>query len=72
MKMQKKGNKKVNKEKPDYDLLIQYQNGDTHLIHLSLGNEDQESVLMYAGHENDVFYVSTEATKKLKELLDIK
>ena len=41
----------VNKEKPDYDILVQYADGNTHGLHLLMGNEGEQSVFMYIGNE---------------------
>ncbi|GAE93639.1 hypothetical protein JCM21714_2739 [Gracilibacillus boraciitolerans JCM 21714] len=62
----------VTKEKPDYDIMIYYENGDTHLLHLALGSKDQESQFMYMGHEKNVFIVSSEYTNKLRNILDVR
>ena len=59
----------TSKEDPNYDLRIQYENGDIHMLHMLLGHQGQESVLMYAGHENRVFYISPKATAELRKIL---
>ncbi|MGM8363913.1 hypothetical protein ACLIBG_00395 [Virgibacillus sp. W0181] len=59
----------VNNVKPDYDILVQYEDGGTHLLHLILGDEGEESVLMYVGHEKKLYYVSSQATNKLREII---
>ncbi len=33
----------VDTEKPDYDILIRYENGETHGLHLVLGNTGEKS-----------------------------
>lgn len=60
----------VGTEKPHYDLLIRYENGETHGLHLVLGNTGEKSRVMYVGHENNGFDISSEDTKVLKEVLD--
>ncbi|MYL58245.1 hypothetical protein GLW20_12085 [Virgibacillus halodenitrificans] len=60
----------VGTEKPDYDILIRYENGETHGLHLVLGNTREESRVMYVGHENNVFDISPEGTKVLRGVLD--
>ena len=56
-------------EKPDYDILIRYENGDTQGLHLLLGNAGDESVITYIGHENYGYIVSLEDTNELRKLL---
>lgn len=56
--------------KPDYDFLIHYENGNTHGLHLLLGNSGEESVFMYIGHENMGYIISPEDTSKLRNLVD--
>src|SRR5690625_286169 len=53
----------VAKDRPDYDLLIRYENGETHLLHLVLGNTGEKSRIMYIGHENNGFDILHEDTK---------
>ncbi|UOQ83527.1 hypothetical protein [Gracilibacillus salinarum] len=55
---------------PDYDILVRYENGETHGLHLILGNEGQESTLMYIGHESEGYIVSSESTEVLRKMLD--
>lgn len=64
--------KKVNveKEKPDYDIVVDYGNDETHLLHLVLGNEGEESRVMYMGHEVNGFDISTKDTEFLREMLE--
>ncbi|MDX8047030.1 hypothetical protein SH601_13635 [Gracilibacillus sp. S3-1-1] len=38
MKSAKLEDAKINEDKPDYDILVNYENGDTHLLHLILGD----------------------------------
>ena len=61
----------VTNEKPDYDILIRYENGDTHGLHLLLGNVEEESIIMYIGHENKGYVISPKDTNKLRRILDI-
>jgi major membrane immunogen (membrane-anchored lipoprotein) len=60
----------VDTEKPDYDILIRYENGETHGLHLVLGNTGEKSSVMYVGHENNSFDISPEGTKVLRSVLD--
>jgi len=61
----------VNNEKPDYDLFVRYKNGETHGLHLVLGNEGEESIFMYIGHEKNGYTISSEETKLLKSIIDV-
>ncbi|MBU8907525.1 hypothetical protein [Desertibacillus haloalkaliphilus] len=61
----------VSNDKPDFDILVNYENGERHLLHLILGDEGQESIFMYVGYEKNGFYVSPEATKVLKDSLEL-
>lgn len=58
-----------NRLNPDYDILVQYKNGDTHGLHLFLGNEDEESEFMYIGHEDTIYKVNPEGTRKLRQII---
>ena len=60
----------MTKEKPDFDILIRYENGDTQGLHLLLGNEGDERVITYIGHEKYGYIVSPEDTNELRKLLD--
>lgn len=60
----------VDTEKPDYDILIRYENGETHGLHLVLGNTGEKSRVMYVGHENNGFDISPEGTKGLRGVLN--
>jgi len=71
MKSAKIKDEKVNEEKPDYDILVNYENGDTHLLHLILGDKGENSVLMYVGHESNTYFVSPDATLELRKLLKV-
>ncbi|RLL48408.1 hypothetical protein D8M04_03870 [Oceanobacillus piezotolerans] len=59
----------VKNEKPDYDILVQYENGDTHGLHLVFDNEREESIVTFIGHEEVVYIISSQDTIRLKELL---
>jgi len=61
----------VTNEKPDYDILIRYENGDTHGLHLLLGNVEEESIVMYIGHENKGYIISPKDTNILRTILDV-
>ncbi|QTN00026.1 hypothetical protein ERJ70_12410 [Sediminibacillus dalangtanensis] len=61
----------VTNEKPDYDILIRYENGNTHGLHLQLGNAGEESVIMYIGHERNGYIVSPKDTNELRKLLGV-
>jgi hypothetical protein len=61
----------VTNEKPDYDILIRYANGDTQGLHLLLGNAGEESVIKYIGQDKNVFIVSIKDTNELRKLLGI-
>ncbi|RSL30494.1 hypothetical protein D7Z54_25665 [Salibacterium salarium] len=61
----------VSDDKPDYDLLINYADGGTHLLQLVLGSEGEESIFTYVGHEKNGFYVSPEDTKLLRDSLEL-
>ncbi|KOS68923.1 hypothetical protein AEA09_10450 [Lysinibacillus contaminans] len=64
-----KGNTQdVTNETPTYDILVRYENGDTHGLHLILGNEGEESVFMYIGYEES-YTVSPEDTYKLENII---
>ena len=60
----------VYKEIPDYDLLVRYANGETHGLHLKLGNIGEKSRVMYVGNENNGFDISPEDTKILRGILE--
>lgn len=55
---------------PDYDMLVHYENGETHGLHLDLGTPGEKSRIMYIGHENNGFDVSPEDTETLREIVD--
>lgn len=66
----RKQNVDVENEKPDYDVLVQYKNGETHGLHLSLGDSGKKSRIMYIGHENNGFDISPEDTDILRAMLN--
>jgi hypothetical protein len=57
-------------EKPDYDILIRYANGNTHGLHLVLGNKGEESRIMYIGNEKNGYIISPKDTDTLRKLFD--
>lgn len=61
----------VTKEKPDYDMLLSYANGETQGLHLLLGNPGEESVIMFIGQEKNRFIVSAKDINELRKLLGI-
>ncbi|MFC0525453.1 hypothetical protein ACFFGV_17860 [Pontibacillus salicampi] len=61
----------VYNEKPDYDILVRYENGEDRGLHLVLGNEGEESIVMFIGNEKKGFTVSSEDTRMLKSIIDI-
>lgn len=64
--------KKVNvkNEKPDYDIVVDYGNDETHLLHLVLGNEGENSRVMYMGNEMNGFDISSKDTEVLRGILE--
>ncbi|SDJ97243.1 hypothetical protein [Sediminibacillus albus] len=64
--------KDITNETPNYDILVRYQNGDTHGLHLLLGDEGEDSIFMYIGKEKNAYFVSPEDTGKLAKLIDVK
>jgi len=66
----KKQKVNIKEEKPDYDLRIRYENGETHGLHLVLGNKGERSRIMYIGHENNSFELLAEDTAILRDLLE--
>ena len=60
----------VNKSKPDYDVMVEYEGGfPTHAIHLWLGEENEKSILMYMVGEGETYLTSSKATNQIRELL---
>lgn len=60
----------VKNEKPDYDMLIRYKNGETNGFHIQLGDNGEESIITYIGHERDAYIISPDYTNRLKEILE--
>lgn len=60
----------ITKEKPDYDIVIDYENDGTHLLHLVLGGKGEKSRVMYVGNENNGFDITPEDTEVLSEMLE--
>ena len=69
---QKKQKVDTIKGKPDYDILVRYENGETHGLHLLLGNIEEESIIIYIGHEENGYIVSPKDTNELRKILDAK
>ena len=69
---QKKQKVDTIKGKPDYDILVRYENGETHGLHLLLGNIEEESIIIYIGHEENGYIVSPKDTNELRKFLDVK
>lgn len=65
----KKQKVNVDGKKPDYDTLVRYENGDTHGLHLVLGDTGEKSRIMYIGHEQNGFDISPQDTKILRDML---
>ncbi|MBU7595155.1 hypothetical protein FVO58_22085 [Metabacillus halosaccharovorans] len=65
-----KQNVDLTNDKPEYDILIRYENGETHGLHLVLGNEGEESTFIYIGNEKNGYIVSAEKTNILRKMLD--
>ncbi|UCZ54914.1 hypothetical protein LGQ02_09285 [Bacillus shivajii] len=61
----------VTNEKPDYDILVRSKNGETNGLHLILGNQGEESLVMYIGHEQYGFSTTAEHTNKLKKIISV-
>lgn len=60
----------VNETNPDYDVMVEYEEGfPTHAIHLWLGEEDEQSILMYMVGEGETYVTSPKATNQLRELI---
>ncbi|MEN1970649.1 hypothetical protein WMZ97_21725 [Lentibacillus sp. N15] len=59
----------VEKEMPDYDIVVDYKNGETHFLNLVVGSKGEKSRVMYVGHENNGFDISPEDTEKLREII---
>ncbi len=72
LKNAKDTNQDATNETPTYDILVRYENGGTHGLHLLLGNEGKKSIFMYIGHEKNSYTVSPDDTNKLKKIIDVK
>ncbi|WP_338789469.1 hypothetical protein [Metabacillus sp. FJAT-53654] len=60
----------LKKATPDYDVMVEYEEGfPTHAIHLWLGEENEESILMYMVGEGETYLTSTKTTNDLRELI---
>ncbi|MDX5475970.1 MAG: hypothetical protein LPK00_10600 [Bacillaceae bacterium] len=58
------------KSTPDYDLIINYgDNLPAHAIHLWLGNDNEQSVMMYMVEGGDTYVTSMKITKAFRDLL---
>ncbi|WP_130860271.1 hypothetical protein [Gracilibacillus phocaeensis] len=66
----RKQNVDVYQGRPDYDLVVHYENGGTHLLHLTIGNKGEKSRVMYTGHEHNGFDLSVEDTALLRGMLE--
>jgi len=64
-----KQSSKVDKSKPDYDVMVEYEAGlPTHGIHLWLGKENEKSSFMYVTNDS-IYLTSPQMTKELRRLL---
>ncbi|WP_096155537.1 MULTISPECIES: hypothetical protein [Bacillus] len=60
----------IPKSTPDYDLIIDYgDNFPRHAIHLWLGNDKEQSIMMYMVEGGDTYVTSMKITKALRDLL---
>jgi hypothetical protein len=60
----------VGQTKPDYDVLVEYEGGfPTHAIHLWLGEENEQSTLMYMVGEGETYVTTGQTTNQLRKLL---
>lgn len=60
----------VDKESPDYDLVINYGKDKELLLHLVLGDKGEKSRIMYMGNEDNGFNIPAKDTKDLRTILD--
>jgi len=59
-----------NETKPDYDVMVEYDGVlPTHAIHLWIGEENEESILMYMVGEGETYLTSEKMTNQLRELI---
>ncbi|WP_062514459.1 hypothetical protein [Halobacillus sp. KGW1] len=58
----------VNGTKPDYDLLVRYENGETNGLQWKMDGES--SRLTYAGHESEAYELNAEETNQLLDMLE--
>lgn len=60
----------IGNSNPDYDVMVEYDEGfPTHAIHLWLGEENENSTLMYMVGEGETYLTSSNTTNQLRELL---
>ena len=60
----------INETKPDFDVMVEYDEGfPTHAIHLWLGEENEKSTLMYMVGEGETYLTSSKTTNHLRELI---
>ena len=55
---------------PEYDIVVAYEGElPSHAIYLWLGDENEESIMMYLTDEETAYMTSVKATNQLRELL---
>lgn len=59
----------VNMASPEYDLKVEYSDGSTQGFHLWLGEEGQNSTLMYIEDSHTIYSTPSDMTSKLSGLL---
>ncbi len=63
-------NSKADLTEPEYDLVVVYEGElPSHAIYLWLGDENEESIMMYLTDEETAYMTSVKATNQLRELL---
>ena len=63
-------NSKADLTEPEYDLVVVYEGElPSHAIYLWLGDENEESIMMYLTDEKTAYVTSTKATNQLRALL---